>query len=252
MKFAAALVLSTLIFSAPVFAQSRMTSSLPSGASGQSTARYELLEAAPARDPLVYFGLNTAPLGAGLALGAPVIPVDLGIRIAGGLSIGPTFTFSGTYRSEETDFRLKGIGAQLMYNFGRSAIADGFFLTASYQHYSVSATQMMNLAGAGAGAELGGMIAIPMEGSAPVNAFGAGMGYQWVWRSGIRLAAGVRAVLLKSDTDGITLMGMNREELSQFGEALSQVGMTSKVDIPVMENRSLLIPMPEISLGFAI
>lgn len=244
MKMVATTMLALLILSTPGFAQT---------VSGTSTARYELLEAAPARDPLVYFGVNTAPVGAGLALGMPVIPIDLGVRIAGGLSIGPTFTFSGTYRSEETDFKLKGFGGQLMYNFGRSAIADGFFLTASYQRYTVSATQMMNMGGGGEMGEFGGAMALPMEGSAPVNAFGAGLGYQWVWKSGIRLSAGVRALMLQSDADGITLMGMNREELAQFGQAMNAAGGgSSTVDIPVIENRSMIVPMPEISLGFAI
>jgi hypothetical protein len=253
MKFVATLLLPLLFFATPGFAQSMTKNSRSSSATaGSSTARFELLDAEQARDPLVYFGINTAALGVGVGYGAPVLPIDLGIRIAGGLSIGPTFTFSGTYRYQETDFKLSGIGGQLLYNFGHSAIADGFFLTASYQRYSVSATQMMNMPMPG-GAEFGApAMAIPMEGSAPVNAYGAGLGYQWVWKSGLRLAAGVRAVLLNTDADGINLMGMNREELNQFGQAMNAVGASSQVDIPVIENRSQIVPLPEISLGWAI
>ncbi len=193
--------------------------------------------------PFIYFGLNSLPIGLGAALGAPVIPLEAGIRIFSGLSLGPMATFSGKYRYQETDLSLSGMGVQAMWSFGQSAIADGFFLHGFYQHYTLSGTKMTTISNLG--------FAIPLEGSLPINSMGGGVGYQWIWTSGFRISASVQVAYLKTDASGLNLMGMSGNDLSMMNSVASGSPVSENVNVPLMENKTALIPMPELSIGWS-
>lgn len=246
MKFAAAMLL--VLSSLPPVDSSAQSLSDSSAPRASSRARYEVLEEAPGeRTRVFHVGFNAAPAGAGLAYGAPVFPLEAGIRIAGGLSIGPMATFSGKFDYQDAQFKLSGFGGHVTYNFGRSAIADGFFVQGFYQRYTLSATKMSTM-----DMGMGMSMPFPLEGSMGVNGFGGGLGYQWVWKSGLRLAAGVKVMMLSSDSSSMLLMGMNRDELNSMNQAMNAGGPSENIGVPLIEDRSQIVPLPEVSIGWAI
>lgn len=200
----------------------------------------------PAKPRFLSLSVNTLPIGAGVALATPIVPIEAAINLGKGFSIGPTLTFSGTYKYQETDFSLSGYGAQAAYSFGSDALADGFYVQAFYTRYKVSAMRMVDMAG---GMGMGGMgmnMMMPMEGSIPVSSYGAGVGYKWVWKSGFRLAASVRATHFASDSSNIELMGENANDSGLNDPTLRQF-----VDIPVIQDQAMWLPVPELALGWA-
>ena len=131
-----------------------------------------------------------------------------------------------------------------MWNFGQSAIADGFYLNGFYQHYTLSGTKMTTISNLG--------ISIPLEGSLPIDSIGGGVGYQWVWKSGLRISAGIQVAYLKTDASGLNLMGMSGGDLSMLGAGMSSTPISQNINVPLIQNQSALIPMPELSIGWSI
>ncbi len=208
---------------------------------------------APAKEdkesnPRVWFGFNTLATGVGSALGTPLVPIEAGIRITDNLSIGPMATFSGSYKYEDADFSLAGYGAQATWNFGKGAISDGFYLQGFFQHYKLSATKMVPIPdmgvamGMGQSMPMGGM-SLPLEGSMALNSMGGGLGYQWVYQSGLRIAAGVKVAYISSDTSTLEVMGMGQDQITPI---------TQMLNVPMIQDRSAIIPMPEVTVGWAI
>jgi hypothetical protein len=180
--------------------------------------------------------LNLATVGVGAAKYAAVYPLEASWNLGRGFAIGPTATFSGTYQQGETRYGLSGFGAQASYGLGRGgALSDGLYVQAFYSRYSVSASQTTQLMG----------MPVPLEGSVPVNSVGGTLGYQWVWPSGLRLSAGVRATYLASNSDGIEIMGESASAMR------NDPVVRQFVDVPVLEDQSGWYPVPELSLGFA-
>lgn len=178
------------------------------------------------------FRINTVETSLFTAAGHPLGSLAGDINLGSGFAVGPLFAWGPPQPIDAAELGFWAIGLHGTYYFSGRALQDGWFIRAYCDHYTASASisqATSNSAPIGA------------TGSEGIDAIGASIGYQWVWNMGLSITLGLGAVRYNTDTPSVAVSGTDPN---------SGTTVKTEVDLPQFAGQSLILPMPEISVGW--
>ena len=175
--------------------------------------------------------INTVETGLFAAVGHPLGSIAGDIRLGSRFVVGPLFAWGPLQKFENAKLGFWDLGIQGAVYFSGRAMQDGWFLRAYFTHFTAWATAVVNQSN------------VPVEamGSVGFDALGGSIGYAWVWKSGVTLTLGIGAERFSSDTPSFSLSGTDPN---------SGAVVKTEVDLPNFAGQHIILPMPEITLGY--
>jgi hypothetical protein len=180
--------------------------------------------------------LNTVESGAFAALGFPMAAIAGDINLGAGIAIGPVASWGPgklVNPGEGVDAGFWSLGVHGTYYFSGKALQDGFFVRGYYSHYTAWAQTRPMSADDVNGQGYGSLV---------IHGFGGGAGYHWVWDSGFSLTLGLGLARYRT---GLLTVG------AEGGTSESDVRANIEVEIPDYLKKGVILPMPEVTFGWA-